>query len=169
VVPIRVPPLRERPEDIPVLAEHFLLTYWERHRPRSAEVPQFTTEALRALQSKSWPGNVRELQNAIEHAVVFLDPGADIGPDDVLSTHLEESHAAGSSPFDFEWTEEQYHQARDRVTAEFERRYLTWVLNRANGNVSKASRMAGIDRTTIYRLMERHGLMRDAILASRDK
>jgi DNA-binding NtrC family response regulator len=64
------------------------------------------------------------------------------------------------------WLDEPYHTARDRVTAEFERQYLTWVVNRANGNMSKAARIAGIDRTTIYRLMEKHGLHRNALIDS---
>src|SRR5947208_13433707 len=56
--------------------------------------------------------------------------------------------------------EESYHAARDRVIAQFERQYLTWLVNRAGGNMSKAARIAGVDRTTLYRLMERHGLQR---------
>ncbi len=69
-------------------------------------------------------------------------------------------------PFGFELLEEPYHAARDRITAEFERRYLAWVVNRAGGNMSKAARIAGIDRTTVYRLMEKHGLHRNLLTAS---
>ncbi|MGH7461691.1 MAG: sigma-54-dependent transcriptional regulator, partial [Longimicrobiales bacterium] len=71
VVPIRIPALRERIEDIPVLAEHFLSTYWKRHRDRGMPVPYFSKTALRELQQREWRGNVRELQNVIEHAVVL--------------------------------------------------------------------------------------------------
>ncbi len=166
VVPLRVPPLRERPEDVPILAEHFLFHYWKRHRERSAEPPRFTPAALHALQTRPWPGNVRELQNAIEHAVVFLEPGAEITPEDIPS--IDENgpvHGFGGVSPSFEWLDEPYHAARDRVTAEFERRYLSWVVNRANGNMSKAARIAGIDRTTIYRLMEKHELHREALIA----
>ena len=169
VVPIRVPPLRERPQDIPVLAEHFLLHYWKRHRDRSAEPPKFTASALRALQARSWPGNVRELQNTIEHAVVFLDPGADIEPENIPNVQGKTPSAeAAALPFDFEMMDEPYHAARDRITAEFERRYLSWIVNRADGNMSKAARIAGIDRTTIYRLMEKHDLQRDSLIATDD-
>ncbi|KPK79391.1 MAG: hypothetical protein AMS25_12795 [Gemmatimonas sp. SM23_52] len=68
-------------------------------------------------------------------------------------------------PFTFEWVDEPYHAARDRVTAEFERRYLSSIVAQAGGNMSKAARIAGIDRTTIYRLMEKHGLYRDALIS----
>ena len=61
--------------------------------------------------------------------------------------------------------DEPYHAARDRVTAEFERRYLARIVNRGNGIMSKAARIAGIDRTTIYRLMEKHDLQRDVLMA----
>ncbi len=165
VVPIRVPPLRERPEDIPVLANHFLLHYWKRHRERGTEPPKLSPTAIHALQSRTWPGNVRELQNAIEHAVVFLEPGDEIAPEDIPSINGDAEPAQGGVPFDFGSIDEPYHAARDRVTAEFERRYLSWVVNRANGNMSKAARIAGIDRTTIYRLMEKHGLHRDALIS----
>jgi DNA-binding NtrC family response regulator len=164
VVPIRVPALRERPDDIPVLANHFLLHYWKRHREPGAPPPSFTSAAIRALQSRPWPGNVRELQNAIEHAVVFLRPGAEIEPEGIPSIQALQA-AEESATFGFQWFGEPYHVARDKVTTEFERRYLAALVNRANGNMSKAARIAGIDRTTIYRLMEKHGLQRDALIA----
>jgi DNA-binding NtrC family response regulator len=163
VVPIRVSPLRERPEDIPILAKHFLAHYWKKHRERGAPMPEFKPAAIRALQSRAWPGNVRELQNAIEHAVVFLEPGAEIAPEDIPS--IDGSKPTEENlPFAFDLLEEPYHAARDRIVAEFERRYLAWVVNRADGNMSKAARIAEIDRTTIYRLMEKHGLQRSALL-----
>src|SRR5438874_4754767 len=82
VVPIHVPALRERVDDIPLLAEHFLATYWNRHRAGEAP-PQLSKAAIWALRAHSWPGNVRELQNVIEHAVVLLQPGAEVRPEDV--------------------------------------------------------------------------------------
>src|SRR5882672_1708506 len=83
VVPIHVPSLRERPEDIPLLASHFLAHYWRRHRGASAPLPQLSKAAVWALRAHSWPGNVRELQNVIEHAVVLHEPGADVRPEDI--------------------------------------------------------------------------------------
>ncbi len=60
--------------------------------------------------------------------------------------------------------EEPYHDARERVLTQFERSYLTALVNRASGNMSKAARLAGVDRTTLYRLMEKHGLQRETIM-----
>src|SRR5437660_10720280 len=83
VFPIHVPSLRERPEDIPLLAERFLAHYWTRHRDPTTPVPKLSKGALWALGAHAWPGNVRELQNVIEHAVVLLEPGAEVRPEDI--------------------------------------------------------------------------------------
>jgi len=162
VVPINVPALRERPEDVPLLADYFLSTYWVRHRHKGAPFPRLTDAALRALCSCAWRGNVRELQNVIEHVAVVVEPGADIRPEDLHLTGDSTPEVTGANPASLISTllEESYHAARDRVIAQFERQYLTWLVNRASGNMSKAARIAGVDRTTLYRLMERHGLQR---------
>src|SRR6266513_4130473 len=73
VVPIHVPPLRERPEDIPLLANHFLEGFWKAHRGPNLPLPKLTKTAVWALRAYAWPGNVRELQNVIEHAAVLLE------------------------------------------------------------------------------------------------
>jgi DNA-binding NtrC family response regulator len=161
VVPIQVPPLRDRPEDIPLLAEYFLSTYWIRHRNKGAPFPKLSDAAIRALCGHAWRGNVRELQNAIEHVAVIVEPGTEIRPEDLQLTGEAESPAtANPASLISTLLEESYHAARDRVIAQFERQYLTWLVNRAGGNMSKAARIAGVDRTTLYRLMERHGLQR---------
>src|SRR5689334_1873504 len=162
VVPIHVPALRERPEDIPLLADYFLSTYWVRHRRKGAPFPRLTDTALRTLCSHPWRGNVRELQNVIEHVAVVVEPGAEIRPEDLQLSGEAATAATSSNPASLISTllEESYHAARDRVIAQFERQYLTWLVNRASGNMSKAARIAGVDRTTLYRLMERHGLQR---------
>ena len=166
VVPIHVPSLRDRREDVTLLASHFLQYYWRRHRGADAAAPRFSDTAVAALCSRPWQGNVRELQNAIEHAVVMLEPGQEIQPDDIPlggepGTVVQADDAASFITKDV--VGQSYHVARDRVIASFERRYLTWLVNRAGGNMSKAARLAGVDRTTLYRLMERHGLQRETI------
>jgi DNA-binding NtrC family response regulator len=166
VVPVHLPSLRERLEDVTLLANHFLEYFWRRHRDASAPLPKLTDAAVRALCTHRWEGNVRELQNVIEHAVVLLDPGQEIHPGDLPFIGGERSPEAedGGSVFAGEFMlEENYHAARERVIAAFERRYLTWLVNRVGGNMSKVARVAGVDRTTLYRLMERHGLQRETI------
>lgn len=170
VVPIRVPPLRDRPEDVEALAQHFLVHYWSRHRGAREAIPRLTPAATRALLQWPWPGNVRELQNVMEHAVVLLEPGSEIQPQDIPFIH-EDGSAPSESwqsrqpiSFDGELREEKYHAARDQVLAEFERSYLSWLVNEADANMSKAARIAGVDRTTLYRLMEKHGLQRDTVI-----
>ncbi|HEY8509326.1 MAG TPA: sigma-54 dependent transcriptional regulator, partial [Steroidobacteraceae bacterium] len=162
VVPIKIPPLRERVEDIPVLAQYFLAQYWKRHRG-AAPMPRFTQRALRSLQERPWSGNVRELQNAIEHAVVLLDPGCDIEPDHVPSLEDADRPQLAVPAANYQ-EDEAYHTARDRIVAQFERNYLRWLVARARGNMSKAARIAGVDRTTLYRLMEKHELQRDTLI-----
>jgi DNA-binding NtrC family response regulator len=161
VVPINVPPLRERPEDIPLLTEHFLSTYWMRHRRQGASSPKLSDDAIRTLCSHPWRGNVRELQNVIEHVAVLTEPGAAIRSEDLPLT-IEARSPVGATPASLISTlfDESYHGAREQVVAQFELQYLTWLLGRAGGNLSKAARIAGVDRTTLYRLMERHGLQR---------
>ena len=165
VVPIHVPPLRERPTDIRLLAEHFLAHYWARHRDTGAPLPKVTDATVRALRARPWKGNVRELQNVIEHMVVLLEPGVEIRPEDIPSLGEQlTAEGPGWKPRDVS-TEEPYYAARDRLIAEFELRYLTQLVSRAGGNMSRAARAAAVDRTTLYRLMERHGLHRKLLTA----
>ena len=167
VVPIHVPPLRQRPEDIPLLADYFLGHYWSRHREANAQVPKLSEGAIRALKAHPWRGNVRELQNVIEHAVVLLDPGRAVQASDIPFQGETGGDGNGTAAVALDLgaadAEDSYHSARDRVIAEFERRYLAALIKRAGGNMSKAARLAAVDRTTLYRLMERHGLQRDTI------
>jgi len=167
VVPIHIPPLRERPEDIPVLAQRFLSVYWKRHRDMKETLPRFSQSALRSLQERPWRGNVRELQNVIEHAVVLLASGSEIQPDDLPSIDEAPAQAVPQTSFAVYGDDEAYHNARERIVAQFERSYLMWLVSRASGNMSRAARIAGVDRTTLYRLMEKHELHRDTIITAR--
>ena len=83
VVPIKLPPLRKRLEDIPLLANHFLTYYWQRHRQMGDRVPQLSEESIGFLRSRPWRGNVRELQNVIEHVAVLAEPDQTIQPNDI--------------------------------------------------------------------------------------
>ena len=83
VVPIKLPPLRKRPEDIPLLANHFLTYYWHRHRQMGDRRPAAQRGERAFLRSRPWRGNVRELQNVIEHVAVLAEPDQLIQPNDI--------------------------------------------------------------------------------------
>ena len=160
VVTITIPPLRERQEDVPVLANHFLTQFWKRHHTTRDALPRFSSAALEFLQTRQWRGNVRELQNVVEHLVVLAQPGSVIEPEDIPASHGEivaDQPATFGVPLN-----EAYHVAKDQVLASFEKEYVTRLVSRASGNMSRAARLASVDRTTLYRLLERHGFRRDA-------
>ncbi|HET7565507.1 MAG TPA: sigma 54-interacting transcriptional regulator, partial [Gemmatimonadaceae bacterium] len=160
VVLINLPPLRERLEDIPLLANHFLTHYWTRYHRTHATAPAFTSQSMDLLRSRAWPGNVRELQNVVEHIAVLAEPNQPIRPDDI--PFYDEPV---SSPIEDVFTpalmDQGYYMARDKLVADFEKAYLSRLVHRAGGNMSKAARMASIDRTSLYRLIKRHSLRCD--------
>jgi transcriptional regulator with PAS, ATPase and Fis domain len=162
VVPLHLPPLRERVEDIPLLANHFLTYYWKRHRVADGEAPTLAPTAIDFLTSRHWPGNVRELQNVMEHLAVLSEAGTLVQADD-LPMRAETGHGItlGRS-----WPGhlmlKTYHSAKDAIVAHFEQEYLSQLVVRADKNMSKAARLAGIDRTTLYRLLEKHNVAEQA-------
>jgi DNA-binding NtrC family response regulator len=158
VVRIHLPPLRERPEDIAALRTYFLTTFWKRHRERGLRPPEFSEAAIQTMNAHSWPGNVRELQNVIENIAVLAAPGSMIEPEDL--TMLEKPPRPDDAALAASADAGPYHPARERLLAKFETQYLTWLIARATGNMSEAARIAGVDRTTLYRLLDRHGLYR---------
>ncbi|HEY6090841.1 MAG TPA: sigma-54 dependent transcriptional regulator [Gemmatimonadales bacterium] len=161
VVPINVPSLRDRMEDIELLANSFLGHYWRKYRGVDLPVPRLGKGAMSALRAHPWPGNVRELQNIIEHAVVLLEPSAEIQAEDLPFLSIPAQPEEGGYSPELTTADASYYDARDRLLAKFDRQFLTRVIAHAGGNLSKAARRAGIDRTTFYRLMERHGLQRE--------
>ena len=169
VVPIKLPPLRKRLEDIPLLANHFLAHYWERHRPAGTALPRLGQEAIDFLRARPWPGNVRELQNVIEHVAVLVEPGIEIRTRDIPVYDEPSSASSGATAgLPPGIMNEAYHTAKDKVVAHFEREYLQRLVLRAGSNMSRAARLASIDRTTLYRLMEKHGLRREEFGDSSD-
>ena len=149
VVPIMLPALRERPEDLPVLIEHFLGTVAGRlKRERKALAP----EAYRALLANEWQGNVRELEHAIEQAVV-LASNPDIGLDDLPSTIRPAPPAAGG-------TEEPgtFREAKQRVVERFEREFIVEALARHHGNISKAAEEMGMYRQQLQQKLADYGI-----------
>jgi len=154
VVPMRVPSLRERREDIPLLAEHFLREYAARYDRDGSAGLRLTAEALEALERYDWPGNVRELRNVMERVVSLAEPGGRIVrsdlPPEVRGAEVEEGPAHR--------TDLPFHEAKSRAIERFERAYLRSLLAGTGGNISAAARAADMDRKTIHRLLDKHGL-----------
>jgi two-component system nitrogen regulation response regulator NtrX len=140
VVPIHVPPLRERAEDIPELARHFLELASARFGRRPKKL---APDALKALGAHRWPGNVRELKNLIERLMI-LSPGDEITGDD-----LPFAEAAHALPPDAPLKD-----ARD----DFERRYILAALRRHRGNVTRAAEALGLERSNLYRKLKGYGI-----------
>jgi DNA-binding NtrC family response regulator len=143
VVTIKLPPLRERPSDISLLVKHFLLKYAARERRADTSI---ATEAMSALEKYPWPGNVRELENVIERALALSKDGV------VLVSDLPpEVPGIQSVP--------PPGLVDDRPSlSELERRYIQLILSETGGNKKKAAEILGIDRRTLYRTLERHGI-----------
>ena len=139
VIPVRIPPLRERREDIVPLAEHFLKKTSEKMKK---EVKGLTPMAIQKLMLHDWPGNVRELENAIEYAVV-TSRGEVISDEAILP--FRETLSTSPKPF-------------KEAKEDFEKEYLNWVLQIAEGNVSKAAGMAGKYRADFYSLLKKYDL-----------
>jgi DNA-binding NtrC family response regulator len=145
VVRLRIAPLRERPEDVPALIEHFRRSV----RP-GADLPPLSEEVLQHFCSHPWPGNVRELRNAVERAVVLQELPA------VPQGGLAAPEAgAGDEAVD---VGRPFKEQKNALTERFERRYLGALLRATGGNVSEAARRAGIDRVYLLKLLKRHGL-----------
>ena len=170
VVPIHLPPLRERAEDIPVLIKHFIDHFWRRHQLPGALPPRLSPEAMEALVRHDWPGNVRELQNVLEHLVVLSDPSEVIARerlsilDDGVGLEATGASSTSNSVASMIDFHAPFHDAKDALIGRFEREYLAQVIARTGGNMSEAARQAGIDRTTLYRLMDKHELSKDAFV-----
>ena len=142
VVPVRLPDLRDRREDIPLLVLHFLQKFAQQH----GEPPRrFANEAMRVLMTHNWPGNVRELENAVEHALT-MGRGEILLPED-----LPGSVTAPERDIVHEATVD------DVTLAELERRYILRVLEKKGGHQIKTSRVLGIDRRTLYRRLRQYG------------
>jgi two-component system response regulator HydG len=148
VVEIRIPPLRERPEDIPLLANAFLRRYCAR---LGKAIRGFAPEVWSALWSHAFPGNARELENAIERAVV-LCPG-----DEILPAHLPASIAKSESVLDPPGETPTQRPLRHALQA-FEANYIQSVLGDCGGNRTKAAKLLGISRKHLWTKMQQLGI-----------
>jgi two-component system response regulator GlrR len=139
VVNLALPPLRERREDIPLLARHFLAALTEKYRRR---IHGFAPDALAMLAAADWPGNIRQLHNVLEQCVALCTTSTI--PASLVARALREKPAEI--------------QPLAEARAAFERDYLIGLLKLTRGQVSEVARLAGRNRTEVYRLLQRHGL-----------
>jgi len=142
VVTLAVPPLRERTEDIPLLAVHLLTTL-------GFDPSRFlTSDAIDALARHSWPGNVRELRNALERAAALAEP---------LMPAPSPPSASINSPSEIDLSQ-PLRVGRHRLVEQYERAYVSQMLAACGGNISEAARRAGVERISMYRIIQRLGL-----------
>jgi DNA-binding NtrC family response regulator len=155
VLTVELPPLRERREDVPALAAHFLAHFAERHAvpPRP-----LADDARRALLAHDWPGNVRELRNAIERALLLADGDAIAAAD--LPAEVRGS-TAPLRPAEAAAADLPFVEARRRALDAFDRAFLAAALERHGGNVSAAARVLGLHRPSLQKLIARLGLRGD--------
>ncbi len=139
-VEIFIPPLRERQDDIPLLAEHFLDTYCKKYRK---DQKSFGLNTLKRLQKYPWPGNVRELQHAIERAVIMSDN---------MTLSSEDFFFLSNNPQSNDVQIENYN------LDDVEKSVIQKAINKHSGNISKAAKELGLTRASLYRRLEKHGL-----------
>jgi Nif-specific regulatory protein len=155
VFPMVLPPLRDRLEDLPLLVEHFIAKYAAR---TSKAVFGYTDEALRKLQTYSWPGNVRELENVVERALIVAR-GDRIGADDFdfgrrVTTQTAATDAAPRTAA----AEGDTSKPLTARLLDEERREIVAAIDKASGNIAAAARMLGVNRSTLYYRLRKHGL-----------
>jgi len=149
VIPIKVPALRERPQDIPLLVAHFVEKFSTQN---GAKVHNVTPEAMAALMAHPWPGNVRELENLIERAVV-LSQSSELTREDVMGSALESAKQNIQKLYS------------DRPTLEqLEERYIRMILSEVEGKKEEAVKILGISRRTLYRKERSYGLISSDVM-----
>jgi two-component system nitrogen regulation response regulator NtrX len=153
VVPVKLPPLRERREDIPELVSHFFARFAAERR---MQPPRISEEAMAALQAHDWPGNVRQLRNIIERTLI-LTPGdrascieVDLLPPEILDSH----NAMGSASTTMAIMGSPLREARES----FEREYLKIQIRRFSGNISRTASFIGMERSALHRKLKALGI-----------
>ena len=146
VFPIHLPPLRERPDDIPMLAEYFL----ERAAPRlGRRICGIGTASMRRLQQYGWPGNIRQLQNVIEQSAILCDDGELEVSERVLSGPRSGARGLIATPDMF---------GENLTLEEIKKRYIRHLLTTTGGNMVRAAAILNVDRRSLYRMVARYQL-----------
>jgi DNA-binding NtrC family response regulator len=156
VVPIHTPALRERKDDIPLIVRNFLA-----HMAKEGAPPREIDEATMAsLTTHDWPGNVRELRNVLERGVYLSPAGSSSGAVKLVSMPAPSVDVPGSGTPALSFDElKSYRENKEQWENEFEKRYLTWLMQRAGGNISRAAREADMDRKYLHKLLKKHAIV----------
>lgn len=161
VFPIRIPPLRERKEDIPRLAYHFLRLFCKETGKR---IEGFSDDALVLLMNHSWPGNVRQLRNTVERLVIMTDHG--FLNRDILTPHIQiDGRSDPSAPNKVPETWEELKSVKkhllENIFGQMEEKFLVKALTECQGNITHAAQKVGMQRSNFSALLKRHGLSAD--------
>ncbi|MCK5508012.1 MAG: sigma-54-dependent Fis family transcriptional regulator [Desulfobacterales bacterium] len=151
VINLHLPSLRDRKEDIPVLAHHFLKKF---NSLNNKKISTINPEAISALMYKSWPGNIRELENCIERGVIFCQSDT-IKIPDILP---QESVAHTSPFFDHNIYTLPFKEAKEIITKAFHNKYINWILQQNHGNISRAAEQAELQRQYLHRLIKEENI-----------
>jgi DNA-binding NtrC family response regulator len=155
ITELTVPPLRERLDDLPLLAAHLL------RKHGGKRLPSLSPEMLEVMTRYSWPGNVRELENALQRAIA-LHHGDVLEPES-LPEQIQASRARSSPSLQLPAIPDGEEllpltEAKRRAATAYEKQYLVRVMEKAKGSVSEGARLSGLDRTNFRRLLQRHGI-----------
>ncbi|MCA9665412.1 MAG: sigma 54-interacting transcriptional regulator [Myxococcales bacterium] len=153
VVPIYMPALRERKDDIPLLVHEFA-------RKLGAAEADFPPEGMDMLAAHDWPGNVRELRNILERGLYLSKQMGSEAFKFINITGLGAPRPSAQRSVEIEFdSRDSYRANKERWNDEFERRYLNWLLKRADGNISRAAREADMDRKYLHKLIKKHNIV----------
>ncbi|MFQ5645573.1 MAG: sigma-54 interaction domain-containing protein [bacterium] len=153
IIPLHLPPLRERLDDLPALADHFLSRYC---RKLNKNVKKISQEALNTMMKYHWPGNIRELENLLERAIIMA-PDSEINSIDIPGERRNKRiYSFGEINTSF-----PLRVVREQVVAELEKKYLGDLLKKCRGNIGKVAGIAEIDNKTLYEKMKRHNLRKE--------
>lgn len=155
VVPIHIPPLRERIDDLPILVNQFIHSF---NRKFGKNIIGVSTQAMSRLMQYKWPGNVRELENVLERAFVITE--RDIIDAIIFSHDIKDSPSQEAAPYPIN-VEIPFKVACAMVGKRFEKAYLQEALNRFGGNVSETARMTGINPRTLWRKIKEYAIEKD--------
>ncbi len=154
VINIKVPPLRKRFEDVPLLVDHFIKQFNERF---DKNIEGISPEALAVFSRYEWPGNIRELENLMERIIIFCEESV------IRPKHLQDPIKALADTGDggddlFNLETRSYKDAKNIIVKRFNRDYFKSLLLKCEGNISEAARRSGIDRSSFYRLLKKYDI-----------